>query len=611
MRTLRLAATAIVLLAIASPLGADVTPVGPELQANTYTTGPQFLSAVGMDGAGNFVVVWQSGYTFYGPTQDGSDGGVFAQRFAATGTRLGSEFQANTYTTGPQALPAVAVDAAGRFVVAWTSGSYYSFIPFTQDGSETGAFLQRYDATGIPLGPERQVNTFTKGPQGDPAVAADAAGNFVVVWESGYSYSGGPDGSAQGVFGQRYDSSGVPLGGEFQVNTYTTGSQRNPAVASDPTGNFVVAWESGSYASGQDGDRVGIFGQRFDATGARVGPEFQVNTYTTGYQTSPSITADAAGNFVVVWQTGYYGGAEDGSSDGVFAQRFTSGGVPVGSEFQVNTYTTGAQNQPRVAADAAGNFLVVWQSRPFPGQDGDRSGVFGQHFSSAGARLGREFQVNTYTTGPQGNPAVAANAAGDFVVSWTSGDYYGGQDGSYSAIVARRLQTTATAPPVPVAGARLVLRDDPSDATRKALLVRSQDGAIGLGGGDGSADDPTLSGGRLRVQSDDFDTTYELPRANWRYIGAAGQNRGYVYRDPQLLAGPIQLVRLRNGRQLRVVGRGAALGHALAANPDPVRVVFQTGGAGRRDCMTFGGTATYRPGSFYRAAGAPASPCDP
>src|SRR5262245_10409477 len=64
------------------------------------------------------------------------------------------------------------------------------------------------------LGPEFQVNTYTTSAQNSPVVAADGAGNFVVVWASPH------DGSGSGVFGQRYDSSGTPLGSEFPVNTY-------------------------------------------------------------------------------------------------------------------------------------------------------------------------------------------------------------------------------------------------------------------------------------------------------------------------------------------------------------------------------------------------------
>src|SRR5882762_383698 len=145
---------------------------------------------------------------------------------------------------------------------------------------------------GNPLGPEFRVNTYTTGAQGFPAVASDASGNFVVVWHSPQQ-----DGSSYGAFGQRYASSGAPLGPEFRVNTFTTSNQFGPAVASDASGNFVVVWTS-QY---QDGSAFGIFGQRYTSTGTPAGSEFRVNTYTTAYQAFPHIGTDPAGDFVVVW----------------------------------------------------------------------------------------------------------------------------------------------------------------------------------------------------------------------------------------------------------------------------------------------------------------------
>jgi large repetitive protein len=137
----------------------------------------------------------------------------------------------------------------------------------------------------------------------------DASGNFVVVW-AGYS----PDGST--VFGQIFARSGAPLGPEFQLNTYTTSSQYSPAVASDSSGNLVVVWQS--YA--QDGSTSDIFGQRYDSSGARLGPEFRVNAYTTSSQIFPAVTSDSSGNFVVVWNS--Y--SQDGSRWGVFGQRYSA-----------------------------------------------------------------------------------------------------------------------------------------------------------------------------------------------------------------------------------------------------------------------------------------------
>src|SRR6185503_11207556 len=259
----------------------------------------------------------------------------------------------NAYTTSNQSRPSVASDSlTGNFVVVWTSD--------TKDGSSYGVFGQRFASSGNPLGPEFRVNTYTTNDQSRPVVAADSSGNVVVVWQSGLPTGSGQDGSVYGVFGQRYASSGAPLGPEFRVNTYTTDHQNLPSIAAG-SANFVVTWES--YGS-QDGASWGVFGQRYASSGAPLGPEFRVNTFTTSYQTAPSIAADSSGNFVVVW----HGIAQDGSSFGVFAQRFASSGAPLGPEFGVNTYTTNSQYRATVAADpATGNFVVVWRSET---QDG-------------------------------------------------------------------------------------------------------------------------------------------------------------------------------------------------------------------------------------------------
>jgi hypothetical protein len=150
-------------------------------------------------------------------------------------------------------------------------------------------------------------------------VASDAAGNFVVVWAS--PGSDGTDTDLDSIQGQRYDSMGTAQGGQFQVNTYTTGSQHAPAVACDPAGNVVVVWGSPG-SDGTDTDLNSIQGQRYDSMGTAQGGQFQVNAYTTGGQEEPAVAADSSGNFVVVWQSN--GGAgTDTSSLSIHGQRFS------------------------------------------------------------------------------------------------------------------------------------------------------------------------------------------------------------------------------------------------------------------------------------------------
>src|SRR5262249_44582288 len=152
-------------------------------------------------------------------------------------------------------------------------------------------------------------------------------------------------------------------GGEFQVNTYTTNRQFYANVAADAAGNFVVVWTSRGSA-GSDTDGYSVQGQRYDATGLPAGGEFQGNTYTTNAQTASAGAVDGAGNFVVTWTSIGSAGSDTDTTfptaGSVQAQRYDASGAPLGSQFQVNTYTTGRQFGSTVAADAAGNFVILW-----------------------------------------------------------------------------------------------------------------------------------------------------------------------------------------------------------------------------------------------------------
>jgi S-layer family protein len=378
-------------------------PAGGEFRVNSYTTASQYGRALAIGPAGNFVAAWQSN------GQDASGYGIFARRFDASGTPLAAEFRVNTTTQSDQLVPSVGVEDGGDFVVTWSG----------YDSELNGAFAQRYDGSGAPRGGEFRVNTYTTGRQQEPWVASDAAGNFVVVWDSLPQ-----DYNSHGVFGQRYDAAGTARGAEFRANTYTTEGQYQPRVASGPDGRFVVVWVSG----GQDGSGRGVFGQAFSAAGAPIGAEFQANSYTTAYQAEPAVAVAGNGDFVVVW-TSYV--TQYGSTSGVFGQRFSASAARLGGEFRISASTTNPLRLPDVASGAAGDFVVAWSSQ---GQDGSGYGIFARRFQASGAFRGAEFQVNTYTTGHQTSPAVASTAAGNFVVSWVGA----GQDGSGSGVFARR-----------------------------------------------------------------------------------------------------------------------------------------------------------------------------
>lgn len=393
----------IVTLLSCCALWAQAGPVGTEFPVNTYTLNAQGDSSVAINQDGGFVVVWES----FG--QDGSGFGVFGRRYDATGTPMGSEFQVNTTTLGNQFSPVVAMDASGAFVVAWEGVGH--------DGSQYGVAARRFASDGTPIGSDFTVNTHTADNQRSVSLAVEPAGRFVVVWSS---Y--GQDGSGYGVFARRFNSSGTPASAEFQVSTSTALDQfaGGNAVTTDAAGNIVVAWQS------PDGSAAGIFAQRFDAANARRGGEFQVSTFTLGRQEDPLASSDPYGNFTVLWNSWTHPG--DDSSWGVFGRRYTNTGAALGGEFQVNLTTYTGQQTGGIAMQPSGNFVVVWYSAL---QDGDHLGIFGRRYAGDGSPLSGEFQVNTFTTGEQNLPAVSINASGDFVVTWYSFEQDGSDVGIF------------------------------------------------------------------------------------------------------------------------------------------------------------------------------------
>src|SRR5258708_2868366 len=172
------------------------------------------------------------------------------------------------------------------------------------------------------------------------------------------------------------------IGDEFQITNYTLGVHMHPSTVVDGNGNFAVVWRG----SGTKGSA--ILGRRFTSVGVPGGPGGQVSSGTS-VAGEVQAASDGQSRFVVVWERPVALGSYQ-----IVARRFDLNG-PVGSELQVSN-TTGFIHHPAVAVEGDGKFVVVWDS---VGQDGSYAGVVGRRFDfSTGTPLGTEFQVNIYTT---------------------------------------------------------------------------------------------------------------------------------------------------------------------------------------------------------------------
>ena len=301
------------------------------------------------------------------------------------------DFTVNENLEGDQVTPAVALTTASDFAFVWAS----------DQSGDWNIVRRRFDNLGNALDSDTIVNTHTTGDQTAPVIASDQNDNFVVIW-----MSAGQDGDGEGIYGQRFDSSGNAQGGEFRVNTTTAGDQIDPAVAMDAAGDFVVVWQS----LGQDGN---VFAQRYNAAGVAQGGEFQVNS-SDGASSHPQVAIVAGtGAFIVAW--------DESSAEAparAYAQRFTAAGVVNGSVIPVNFYNYIDVEVESIVCDADGDFWVIWRVDNPEHTQG--LGIYCRLYFANGTAPMPEFVVNTWTFDDQRSAAAYMSPSADLFVVWQS-----------------------------------------------------------------------------------------------------------------------------------------------------------------------------------------------
>ncbi len=404
--------------------------------------------SVAMDDSGNFVIIWE------GESNEYID--VYMQLFNNNGQPRGEKTLVYTDENreGRLNYPSVAMDQIGNFIITWQVIYRYDKIynsviyakQYDRSGEELGTsfvvnesnswifypsiaigktgnviitwedyrndfhdiYAQLYNSSGQPQGGNFAVTLDDgSGLQKDPSIAINSSGNFVIAWEDERNgYSGD-------IYAQLYNSSGQARGGNFLVNDFETyTSQYDPSVAMDDSGNFVVIW-----TDSRNDYNENIFAQLYNSSGQIRGDNFPVGSVQDSIgRDSPAVAMNSSGDFVVTWReyNRYVGGFY------IYAQHFNSSGQAQGGAFLVNDDDNShdAKRTPSVAIDDSGNFVIAWDDD----RNGDWSDIYAQGYNSEGQPLGINFQVNDepgdHSDSP---PSVAINDSGSFIITWRKG----------------------------------------------------------------------------------------------------------------------------------------------------------------------------------------------
>ena len=375
---------------------AQFDPCQPMPQSGTFTVnqaGGASTPDVGVFSDGRALVVYQTGSS---PGNDDDRLGIVARYLDSSGQVQGNEFQVNTFIEQDQMNPQIAVAPSGAFVVVWVS----DVSPGDMDRASIRA--RAYAANGSPMGSDFRVNDVAQGWQEHPRVAMNDAG-FVVVWDTDEG-SPGNDASGHSIQARRFDSTGAPLGGQFQVNSHVANDQDEPDIAMHSDGRFAIVWQSDT-SPGNDTTRS-VQVRRFSASGDPLAPDRQLNSITAQRQIEPRLAMDPSdASFLAVWRSEVSAGDDNDFSIQARGMRW-NGIAATPSEFQVNLEVNDTQFDPNVANVGPKEYTVVWES--------EHTGNVTQSMRSVGLEgslIGDEIDLSGSDLRPQ-DVSIGSNGAG-------------------------------------------------------------------------------------------------------------------------------------------------------------------------------------------------------
>jgi hypothetical protein len=305
-----------------------IDPAYNIIQVNSYTPGNQDWPYVTELTNGNFIISFQTD-TPKTTSPSGNYVDININVYDKSGKLLNTLIP-NTQNSDVQSSSCLTSCQDSGFIVIWNDSDKSTFAKI---------LMRKYDSSYNP-GNIIQVNTLQPKTIGSasPRIKQLQNGTFIATWNHDYTTYGDND-----CYGQLYDTNLNPIGNKFTINQTASGSQIDISVGVLASGGFVAVW-----ISNQAGSNA-VYGRLFDLNGSPTNNEFNISTNTGVSNCRTTVTEK--GSIIVVWQTG-----------DIWAQKYTSAGIAIGSNFITHQITSNSQNNPSVAALSGGGFVVAYHS---------------------------------------------------------------------------------------------------------------------------------------------------------------------------------------------------------------------------------------------------------
>ncbi|MEL7428539.1 MAG: calcium-binding protein, partial [Pseudomonadota bacterium] len=260
------------------------------------------------------------------------------------------------------------------------------------------------------------------------SLAAEPGGGYVMSWTSAFDSVNNTD----EIYAQRFNADGTEFGAAFQVNSTIAGNQTQSQVAVLNNGDIVVTWQSAN----QDGDENGIYMQRFNSAGVPLGTETLVNTTTTGNQYDAEVIALSGGDFAVIWADE----DDPGNVASIRMQRYNSDGTTNGSELVLHSENLPATvfQDIEVVELTGGRLAISWDRTSFSGQANDTAqlAIYTQAGVQISAPVNPEQTADQVLTDPA--TGIVALGNGNVLITWVASfNMTGSNNVGYSDIMGR------------------------------------------------------------------------------------------------------------------------------------------------------------------------------